>query len=61
MFVRGYANASPAGLKALAKTCAQFCRSCADACEPHAPHHEECKACRDACLECAKACDALIG
>jgi Cys-rich four helix bundle protein (predicted Tat secretion target) len=57
--VAGYANAKPADLKLLAKACAEFCRSCAEACEPHASHHEECQACMDACLACAKACDAI--
>ncbi|HQY69311.1 MAG TPA: hypothetical protein PLW13_02730 [Pseudomonadales bacterium] len=57
--VAGHANAKPADLKALAKTCAQFCRSCAEACKPHSAHHEECKACEDACLDCADACDAV--
>ena len=57
--VAGHANAKPEDLKALAKTCAQFCRSCAEACKPHSEHHEECKACEDACLDCADACDAV--
>ena len=57
--VAGFANASPANLKSLAATCAAFCSSCADACEPHAAHHAECRACRDSCLACAKACRAL--
>ena len=45
--------------KALARVCADYCRACAKACEPHAPHHEECKACLASCQECAKACDAF--
>jgi Cys-rich four helix bundle protein (predicted Tat secretion target) len=53
-----YRNADPKNLKALAKACADFCRACAKACEPHAAHHEECKACYDSCVDCAKACDA---
>lgn len=59
--VAGHVNAKPQDLKALAKTCAQFCRSCAEACEPHSAHHPECKACEDACLDCADACDAVVG
>jgi len=59
--VAGYASASTEDMKALAKTCAQFCRSCAEACKPHAAHHAECKACEDACRDCAKACDAIVG
>ncbi|HET7789156.1 MAG TPA: Csp1 family four helix bundle copper storage protein [Myxococcales bacterium] len=57
--VAGYRNASSANMKALASTCAAFCRTCAKACEPHAEHHAECQACRDACLQCAKACEAF--
>ncbi len=57
--VAGYANAKPANLKLLANACAEFCRSCAEACKPHASHHEECQACMDACITCAKACDAI--
>lgn len=57
--VAGYANAKPANFKLLAKACAEFCRSCAEACEPHAAQHEECKACMDACITCAKACEAI--
>lgn len=57
--VAGYANAAPRNLRSLAATCADFCTACADACDPHAAQHEECRACRDACLECAKACTAL--
>jgi Cys-rich four helix bundle protein (predicted Tat secretion target) len=57
--VAGYANAAPRNLRSLALTCAEFCTACADACDPHAARHEECRACRDACLDCAKACKAL--
>jgi Cys-rich four helix bundle protein (predicted Tat secretion target) len=57
--VAGYANAKPANLKLLANACAEFCRSCAEACKPHASNHEECQACMDACITCAKACDAI--
>jgi hypothetical protein len=56
--VAGYRNANPKSIKALAAACAQFCRACAAACEPHKDHHEECKACLESCVECAKACDA---
>lgn len=59
--VAGYANAKAVHLKQLARVCAAFCKSCAEACEPHAAHHEECKACMDACTTCAKACEALSG
>jgi Cys-rich four helix bundle protein (predicted Tat secretion target) len=51
-----YAHAELADAMSLATTCARFCDECAEQCEPHVAHHEECKACRDACLECAKAC-----
>lgn len=57
--VAGYRNAAPANMRALATSCAAFCRTCADACEPHAAHHAECKACKESCLECAKACEAF--
>ncbi len=57
--VAGYRNAAAANVKALANTCAAFCRTCAKACEPHAEHHAECKACKDSCLACVKACEAL--
>jgi Cys-rich four helix bundle protein (predicted Tat secretion target) len=57
--VVGYANADPKLIKALAATCAQFCRACEKACEPHAAHHAECKACLEACRTCAAACEAL--
>jgi Cys-rich four helix bundle protein (predicted Tat secretion target) len=57
--VAGYRNANPKQMKALASACAQFCRACASACEPHKDHHEECKACLDSCLECAKACESF--
>lgn len=53
-----YHSADPKNLKALARVCAEFCRTCAKACEPHAGHHEECKACMESCNACAKACDA---
>lgn len=55
-------NTAPAAhLRALAKVCADFCRACEQACEPHADHHPECKACMEACRECARACDAYAG
>jgi Cys-rich four helix bundle protein (predicted Tat secretion target) len=57
----GFNTAAPGHLRALAKVCADFCRACEKACEPHADHHPECKACRDACQECARACDAYAG
>lgn len=57
--VAGYRNAVPQNMKALATTCAAFCRACADACQPHSSHHEECLACMNACLACAKACEAF--
>ena len=57
--VAAFANAAPANVRSLARTCAGLCESCADACEPHAAHHAECKACREACLACAKACSTL--
>ncbi len=57
--VAAFRNASPDLMKAMAKTCASFCRACAEACKPHAEHHAECKACMDSCLACAKACDAF--
>jgi Cys-rich four helix bundle protein (predicted Tat secretion target) len=57
--VAGYRNAAPQNIKALASACAVFCRACAQACEPHASHHVECKACMDACVACAKACEAF--
>jgi len=53
-----YRSADPKSLKALARVCADFCRACAKACEPHAAHHTECKDCMEACAECARACDA---
>lgn len=37
-------------LPAQAKICRVSCERCANACEPHAGHHSECKACRDACV-----------
>jgi Cys-rich four helix bundle protein (predicted Tat secretion target) len=57
--VAAYRNATPELMKALAKTCAAFCRACAEACKAHAAHHAECKACMDSCLACAKACEAF--
>ena len=57
--VAGYANAAPEDVRSLAATCARFCTACAEACEPHAMHHEECRACRDACMTCARACATL--
>jgi Cys-rich four helix bundle protein (predicted Tat secretion target) len=56
--VVGFRNADPKNIKALAAACAAFCRACADACQPHASHHEECKQCMESCLACAKACEA---
>jgi Cys-rich four helix bundle protein (predicted Tat secretion target) len=56
--VASYRNANPKQIKALAAACAEFCRACAAACEPHKDHHAECKACMDSCLACAKACEA---
>lgn len=58
--VAGYNTADPKHLQSLAKTCADYCRACAKACEPHADHHPECKACMDACRECARSCDAYV-
>ena len=57
--VAGFVNTTPANIRSLAMTCARFCDTCAEACEPHAAHHAECKDCREACLACAKACNAL--
>jgi Cys-rich four helix bundle protein (predicted Tat secretion target) len=57
--VASYRNSSPKLIKSLTTACAQFCRACASACEPHKDHHEECKTCMEACLACAKACDAF--
>lgn len=56
--VAGYRNANPKQVKALAAACAEFCRACAAACEPHKDHHQECRACMDSCIACAKACEA---
>lgn len=54
-----YNTADAKLLKALASTCALFCRACEKACEPHVAKHEECKACNAACKDCATACEAL--
>jgi len=43
-------------LKAMAKVCAEICKSYAKKCEPHIDHLEVCKACMNACKECADAC-----
>jgi Cys-rich four helix bundle protein (predicted Tat secretion target) len=45
-------------IKSLARTCAEFCRSCEKECKTHSEMHAECKNCMDACIRCAKACDA---
>jgi Cys-rich four helix bundle protein (predicted Tat secretion target) len=58
--VAGYNSAGTSNLASLAKTCADFCRACEKACQPHADHHPECKACMEACHACAQACDALV-
>lgn len=47
-------------MKALARTCADFCRACEKECKQHAEAHVECKDCMEACIRCAKACDAFI-
>lgn len=47
-------------MKALAATCADFCRACEKECKPHANDQVECKDCMNACNRCAKACDAFI-
>ncbi len=57
--VASYRSAPPADLKAMARTCAGFCRSCEKACEKHAAHHDECKRCMESCRACARACDDL--
>ena len=57
--VAAYSNSDPANFRALAMSCGRFCETCAQECEPHVAHHEECKTCRDACLECARACKAF--
>ncbi|MDP2343512.1 MAG: Csp1 family four helix bundle copper storage protein [Deltaproteobacteria bacterium] len=54
-----YNTADLKSLKALASTCATFCRTCEKACEPHTAMHAECKACYDACKTCATACEAF--
>jgi Cys-rich four helix bundle protein (predicted Tat secretion target) len=43
-------------LPALAKTAADACSRCAEACKPHVHHHAECKACYEACQACIKQC-----
>jgi len=58
--VAAYSNSAPPDAGALATACARFCDTCAEQCEPHVAHHDECKTCRDACLECAKACRAFV-
>ena len=50
------AAANSPHLKAMAKVCAEICKSCAKKCEPHIDHMEVCKACMNACKECADAC-----
>lgn len=58
--VATYNMAEPKSLKALARTCADFCRVCEKECKKHADAHVECKDCMEACIRCAKACDAFI-
>ncbi len=41
---------------ALARTAAEACSRCAEACKPHIHHHAECKACYEACQACIKQC-----
>lgn len=57
--VAAFNNADAKLSKALATTCAAFCRACEKTCEPHAAKHEECKACLEACKACATACEAF--
>lgn len=46
-------------LPALAAVCADLCRDCAAACEPHAGHHAECADCLAACRGVIAAVAAL--
>jgi Cys-rich four helix bundle protein (predicted Tat secretion target) len=45
-------------LKAMAKACGRFCRSCEAQCRKHASEHKICADCMDSCAACAKACEA---
>lgn len=37
--------------------CAHLCRTCAQACAPHADKHDHCARCQQACERCAAECD----
>lgn len=47
-------------LRQLVEVCANYNDYCADACEKHAEHHQECKDCMHSCRDCAKACRAYL-
>jgi Cys-rich four helix bundle protein (predicted Tat secretion target) len=43
-------------LKAMAKVCAEICKDCMKACEPHGKHMDICRDCANACKECIDVC-----
>ena len=43
----------------IAALCAKACGACAENCQPHIAHHQECKACYESCIEAQKACAAF--
>lgn len=51
-------SASDEDVKAMAKACARFCRSCEATCKKHADKHKVCADCMESCAACAKACEA---
>ena len=55
------ASNKSAHLPALAAVAAKVCQTCADECERHSTHSDECKACFDACVACIKECEAAAG
>lgn len=45
-------------LSALAKSCVEICRKCADECSKH--DHEHCQRCAKACTECVSQCQKIL-
>jgi hypothetical protein len=44
----------------LLQACVRSCRSSAEECHRHAPHHRHCAICERSCLACIEACNALL-
>jgi hypothetical protein len=51
---------SAALVRSQLEACVVACRVCAEECQKHGVHHEQCRLCAETCLECLEACERLL-